>query len=339
MPADTTDTEAINPSELLAYALTLAKDAGDEAAFARLRALSEDEVAALFGDEDDGDEEPATFAAAHKDGEEWETNGRKYRRTGGETVRIAKDGEEESASASIPESPSKTKSAAAADDTRKAAFLADNPRDGESPQQFAERHYPELAEIKFTRFMPDAEGRTEFPGVVVEGASSPQAREHIHTAYQMRDILKALGAKHARTFIGDKPVTELDSNEDLRGQRPRGWGKRDTWDTVAGAYNGHVCVGVGAHASVSLMGHETGHAIGNRFGLNLDPELAEWHKRLHSKLDPYEQQGGPGGVAGREEMLAESVAVHVAEGKQGVARAYSPEYADWLDAKLRSITA
>lgn len=32
----------------------------------------------------------ATFAAAHKDGEEWETNGRKYKRVAGKTVRVGK---------------------------------------------------------------------------------------------------------------------------------------------------------------------------------------------------------------------------------------------------------
>ncbi len=204
-------------------------------------------------------------------------------------------------------------------------LMQDRPAAGESPQAFAERHIPELAGISNLYF---------------EGVSSDQARENIFHIYEMLPAVRAILSKNAAIYVSDKAVPETDHMQYLSGVSPRGWAPGYTWDSVAGCYShneSHVIAGNGIHGSVSLFCHEAGHAIGHKYDLNNSPELIDWHQRLHHKLDPYQQQGGPGADAGRSELLAESIAVFYASGKMECGMIYSDEYANWLERKLQEI--
>lgn len=134
--------------------------------------------------------------------------------------------------------------------------------------------------------------------------------------------------------VGNAPAPELDSMQYLRGMRPRGH-EGGTWDRVAGCYDNsgrQVIAGVGAHASVSLALHEFGHAVGDSLGLDYSDELITHHQRLHAKLQPYLQQDGPGGYAGRQELLAEGLALAIMD-EDDARRLYDDEFVDWIKAR------
>lgn len=157
-------------------------------------------------------------------------------------------------------------------------------------------------------------------------------------------LLEQLVAAGVTWQVGDRPLPEFDGFEDLWGQQPRGWSEGSTWNDVAGGYDGGqnvVAAGTGEHGSASLLLHETGHAVGQALGFQDAPEMREHHKRLYDKLDPYEQQGGPGGRAGRQELFAESFATLLGGDPDGysrrraaVVRATDEEYVAWLEGVL-----
>jgi hypothetical protein len=81
------------------------------------------------------------------------------------------------------------------------------------------------------------------------------------------------------------------------------------------------------------MIHETGHSLGatlRRAGqaqnLDDDPDVVAAHRRMFSRLSPYEQQGGPGGVAGRHEFFAESIAHMLARGRNAAVARYDEKW-------------
>jgi hypothetical protein len=141
--------------------------------------------------------------------------------------------------------------------------------------------------------------------------------------------------------IGGTDMTGLDSNFGLKNTRPRGWTHGSTWEDVAGAYspeNKAVCAGWvkdGMAGSVSVMLHEYGHAIGDVMKINDSPALIEHHKRLYKRLNSYLQQEGPGGLAGRQELLAEGVAVTVKFGREFAAGLYDEPFVEFVEGILK----
>ena len=136
-------------------------------------------------------------------------------------------------------------------------------------------------------------------------------------------ILNALKDKGVSFYIGDKPMIDLDDNQFLKGVRPRGWPEGSTWDSVAGGYNLErkiVSVGRGRSGSLSLIGHETGHAIlrnlikEDRYGNRMDI-LKDLHEKYYSTFTSYYSQGGLKSDVGVSEMFAESVGALIGQSK------------------------
>ncbi len=162
------------------------------------------------------------------------------------------------------------------------------------------------------------------------------ARTHLyHLSLMPEPVLEKLADSGLRgVYIGDGALPAHDQLERYRGVRPRGWPEGSTWDTVAGAYDNdgkQIIAGTGEYGSESLALHETGHAIGDLLSLNDSPELIDHHKRLWINLDPYLRQGGPGAHPGRQELLAESVAVYLMRGRDYAVGQYSEAYVSWLE--------
>lgn len=138
--------------------------------------------------------------------------------------------------------------------------------------------------------------------------------------------------------IGNKPMTELDSNQHLQGVRPTGWSEGKTWDMVPGSYSPakqSITAGRGAHGSASLVIHETAHAIGMKRGHVFSKEIEEHHVRLYNKLSPYYQQGGPKGHGGMNELYAESTAIFLKFGRSAAVSQYDEPYVKWLESTLK----
>lgn len=147
-------------------------------------------------------------------------------------------------------------------------------------------------------------------------------------------LTRAVAAKGVVVHIGDAPMTELNGNLDLKGQSPRGWPPGKTWDDVPGGFNpayNSVAAGKGDHGCASLALHEYGHAIGYHFGIDYSPEWQSIHASVHDALPPYLQQGGPGGFAGRQELWAESFAVHQKHGGNVAEKVFGKPVRDFVD--------
>lgn len=131
-------------------------------------------------------------------------------------------------------------------------------------------------------------------------------------------------------FVGSVSVSELDHLDDLKGERPRGWGEKDTWDDVDGVFRpGTMTIAVGHtanadHRDHSAAEHEFGHALDQALGnvamrenplsgdrrASLSPEFEALHKRMAAVagpgINPYFLQPGD---AGPVEFFAEAFAV------------------------------
>lgn len=152
-------------------------------------------------------------------------------------------------------------------------------------------------------------------------------------------VSKAVADKGVTVHLGNSPMTELNGNTDMKGQSPRGWPPGVTWDEVPGAFNpahNAVSAGKGAHGSASVVLHEYGHAIGHNFGIDSSPEWQSIHASVHNNLSPYLQQGGPGGFAGRQELWAESFAVHQKHGADVAEKAFGKPVRDFIDRFVES---
>lgn len=144
--------------------------------------------------------------------------------------------------------------------------------------------------------------------------------------------------------IGARSLPELDDLQHLRGVYPRGWPPGSTWDIVGGCGGPQqVAVAVeGISDSAATALHEIGHAVGSRLkvrGISVDQstELVEHHRRLYGKLPPYLAQDGPGGIAGCEEMFAESVAELHVWSAQLFDELYDQSYRLWLEKTLQAL--
>jgi hypothetical protein len=138
-------------------------------------------------------------------------------------------------------------------------------------------------------------------------------------------------------FIGSRKLTDMDGMTRMSGVRPRGWPEGKTWEIAGGAGGASSCVVSvsGESGSYSTIRHELGHVIGGRLivdakKLDDNPELILHHKRLFPKLSAYFRQEGPGGHAGRQEMLAESIANLYGWTPEFFDIMYDREYREWL---------
>lgn len=176
-----------------------------------------------------------------------------------------------------------------------------------------------------------------FEGILrVEHFELPLIKGHVRDlALLPKAVIKKLvNSGLCDIHIANKTVPWLDSNKKLKGKHPRGWSKGKTLNVVPGAFSPNfnsICAGKGEHASSSLILHETGHAIGSLLGYYNHPSLIADHKRLFNKLSPYYQQEGPGGEAGREELLAESIAVFLKYGKKKAIKEYDKKYIQFIE--------
>lgn len=209
---------------------------------------------------------------------------------------------------------------------RKVEFAYATPRENETAEEFAHRHYPELKDS----------------GVVVQGDANMghAIREFVSDAATMAPVIKALSAKGAKTYVGDAPITKLDHLQTAEGEEVRGWPPGSKWEQVGGVYDrdtGATIVGNGNTGSANVIAHENGHAIGHLLDIDNSKELIEFHKRHFDKLQPYLQQDGAGGFAGRQELFAESVATYYRKGREGVEAWLDKDYANWLESILRGI--
>jgi hypothetical protein len=144
--------------------------------------------------------------------------------------------------------------------------------------------------------------------------------------------------------LSDKPMTEMDQNQHLRGVVPRGWqgsvdlqtGKQHTWDNVPGSgastANPQITWGNGSagHGSRSGVLHEVGHGFGQLMGWDTHPEVKQAYDQAMSggRLNPYFKQAPP---AGQQEFLAEAVAVHAMDGPRATERQFGRAMAEFLD--------
>lgn len=128
-------------------------------------------------------------------------------------------------------------------------------------------------------------------------------------------VLKEVSDFGVTTHLGDTAMPDLDTKQDSKGVKVRGW-NGETWDNVAGAFDSKkkmVLAGKGLHDCSSLVLHEFGHALDEKRKIaETDKEFDSIHKKLHrdKKLDSYFKQGGPGGLAGKEELFAEGFALY-----------------------------
>lgn len=189
-------------------------------------------------------------------------------------------------------------------------------------------------------YVGEGQVATDVLGDSVDITSSPHKSGTELIAKHLRDLDKlpvqvatALQDEGTKWYIGgDVSITGLDHNQFLQGVRPRGWSEGSTWDSVGGCYgDGEVCAGASRGGSVAVVLHETGHAIGDKLGWDDSPELRDHHVRLFDRLGPYFRQGGPGGTAGRQELLAEGVA-QVLTSRTDAVKAYDEAYVSWLEA-------
>ena len=142
----------------------------------------------------------------------------------------------------------------------------------------------------------------------------------------------------------------MGDNLSLKGVAPRNWPEGSTWDNVPGAYNpGTKTVVAGTaseHGSESLLIHETGHAIGDLLGFNDSSELKSAHERLFDKLNPYLKGTGesvkevkPGNEAGRQELLAEGLAVFLQKGETEAIKRFDAQFVDFIKNKVLAATS
>lgn len=178
------------------------------------------------------------------------------------------------------------------------------------------------------------------PTASVGDVSSPVVQGHLHDLSKVPEpLMKEFAFQGGRLSVDTPPVTGHPGMEKLKGEHPRGWEKKKTWSDVPGAYDPSTRTVVAGNeapgGSRSTALHELGHAYGDTRGWDDSRELIAAHRAAYDRLPPYLQQGKPGNRAGRQEFLAESFAVAVADGFDHAARKYGPEVATFLKKKFR----
>lgn len=147
----------------------------------------------------------------------------------------------------------------------------------------------------------------------------PNVDRHVEDLRRSPQIAKKVAELGGKFIISERAVTGVPGYESLKGVRPRGW-KRGTWDDVGGMYDSgskEILAGKTLNSgSASTVLHEAGHAIGELGGYDNLPEVIAAHNEFFDRTSSpedaayydYFRQGGRGGLAGREEFFAESLA-------------------------------
>lgn len=172
----------------------------------------------------------------------------------------------------------------------------------------------------------------------VSNDNLPVVRTHIEDLDRVpTGVARAAAAAGVTVQVAGGPVPTFAGMEHYAGQRPRGWPPGATWDEVGGAYDSSrrvVIAGAGRHNSTSLVLHEYGHAIGFASGAHDTQEWSGIHRDTFDRLDPYSQQGGPEGAAGRHELWAEAYAVHTRHGPAETERRYGTRVRSYVERQV-----
>lgn len=139
-------------------------------------------------------------------------------------------------------------------------------------------------------------------------------------------LLKNRGLK---VRIGDKDAVGLMGAESFGDDTPLGWGDKSDFHGIGGAYITRlqtVVAGTGESGSSSTILHEYGHGVGDLLAVEFSDDVINTHKRLYPKLEPYFQQGGPGGNDGTSELVAESLANYFKKTKEEFIAQYDEEW-------------
>lgn len=174
--------------------------------------------------------------------------------------------------------------------------------------------------------------------VKVRDPESDVVRRHLADWSLLPDrailLLKSTGV---RVLLGNGSVTSFPGYEHLRGVHPRGWPEGSTWDEAPAMYDRQerviIAGGVGNETGDDFL-HEVGHALGHVTGGDDSAAAVQHHRRLFDQLEPYLQQGGAGGYAGRHEMFADGVA-QVLRNEENARLLFDDEFVDWLLLFLR----
>ncbi len=169
------------------------------------------------------------------------------------------------------------------------------------------------------------------------GEETSLVREHLeHLSLIPRRFLEKMRILGIRLKIGNGDVIDLSESDELRREAPRGWNQAN-WEGVPGCYDGierMVYIGKGLHGSESFTLHEYGHGVGHLMGLNNSDKTIDAHIRLFKKLSSYYRQEGPGGIAGREEFVAESFASYFMLSEEQFIKRYDKEWREYLTDKI-----
>lgn len=167
------------------------------------------------------------------------------------------------------------------------------------------------------------------PNLQIHNPQDPMVQQHIRDAAQMPEsLLGTLKAADKILILGTGGVAQYDPELASKGA-PRDH-PGQTWGDVTGVYDSpRIVVGTGPDVAEAAA-HEMGHAISDIKGWDTNPQVTAAQARLYSKLDPYFQQGGPGGFAGVQEFVAQSIAQYVLYGAGYITRTYDAAWSTWL---------
>ncbi len=173
---------------------------------------------------------------------------------------------------------------------------------------------------------------------------SVAVKKHLeHLSLLPENLLELMKNKGIKIKIGNKDVVGLaagSADESYFKENSPGEARASlaNWKGVPGCYYGGekkiVFAGEGAHGCSSLILHEYGHGVGDMLGIYKSLDLIAAHKRLYDKLDSYEQQGGPGGKTGRQELVAESLSDFFMISKSKFIKKYDKEWYLYLEKSI-----
>jgi len=158
-------------------------------------------------------------------------------------------------------------------------------------------------------------------------------KEHLeHLGLLPKNLISVIKNLDIKIKIRNTDMLGMSDDNRFREEAPRGSFQSD-WGGVPGCYDAKtntVYAGKGRHGSSSLVLHELGHGVGLLLKLNNNPNVIDAHKRLYCKLTSYFQQDGPGGLAGREELLTESFADYFILSKSKFIKKYDEDWRSFL---------
>lgn len=172
--------------------------------------------------------------------------------------------------------------------------------------------------------------------LVIRDEGTPAVQDHLRDLNLLPDTLLSKMGSKVSINLGNVPMTELDSNQAMKGKAPRGWPPGYTWDSVGGAYNSaanSVTVGNGKakSAGISVALHEYGHGVQAKIMTAQQfKKLNTIHNNIYDKLPAYLQQGVRGGGAGASELWAEGFAT-VLKDRPTAVKNYGQDFVSLVD--------